>query len=69
MYQKLDMLIGMYMNIILSIQLKKHQMKTTVSTHIERHSWLESQKAQFGHTMGIFDKFSSENAVFLEKNG
>ena len=39
----------------------------TVSVHIERHSWLERQEAQFGYTMVIFDQFSSEYMVFLDK--
>ena len=30
----------------------------TILVDIERHSQLERQEAQFGHTMVIFDKFS-----------
>ena len=39
----------------------------TVSAKIEPHSWLERQEAQFGHTMGIFYIFLSENTVFFTK--
>ena len=39
----------------------------TVSTHIERHSWLERYGAQFGHTMVIFSNLLSKIKVFLDK--
>ena len=37
-----------------------------VSVHIECRFWLERQEAQFGHTMVIFDQFSSEYIVLSE---
>ena len=40
---------------------------TTVSAHIERHSWLACQEAHFGYTVNIFYNFLSENSAFSEK--
>ena len=41
---------------------------TTVSAHIERHSWLERQEAHFGHTMVIIHNFLFKDRVLLDKN-
>ena len=38
----------------------------TVLVDIERHSWLERQETQFGHTMAIFGNFLLNITVLLD---